>query len=832
MQKIILIQKLAFLLVLSTLQVSHAKEVTYQYSDEPPAGFEDLAAPQHTRVDIYFADKRMGEVFATFSPNSFEFDQPEVIAQVIPGLTDEGLGKVSQALTGQLDRNVQLICLEPHVPQGCGLLEPDAAGIIFNEGHFRVDLFINKDLLETVPLLSSRYLPLPDKEVGLSGLLNLSGIFSGATQQDLNYNIETSGILSHRLARIRMLANFTDANSFQVQNLVAEKDWQNWQGSIGMFFNTPMRLTLQKEVLGFRFATSYNLRTDLDQAYGSELSIFLPRRALVKVFRDDRLLVSKIFEAGNQIIDTRNFPNGIYDVRIVIDDPVSGSKEEIQFFSKTSEIPPLGSPFYYAEAGLMRTNQRDSILPNYSSKPLVQAGTARRFTDTFGADASIITSGDETIASMGLIAMYEPLNAQFRFGGTISLDGEYGVQTTGTGQFANLTGNFGIQHILGKTDKNRDFFSLMPNPFTQANISVNYFITGVGLGLDGTQIGLRANWRQNYTNIGTNSTYSISPNLRIPIYRKRGWAVNFNIQYTITENDSLALAGLSFQTSGVSNWTYNGNLEGQYSQQQQSRYSASLLANWEDRELFPFDLRSSVLLRNQQDSTVLSAEGEYNGSYGGLTSFVDYTQSNQGNNVLAYGGQFNVSMLAEKDSVAVGGYYAENSGVILELQGTPKGAYFDILVSQTGKRTISDYGRAYGAAVGKSTAFPLRPYESYSIRIVARKNTYAEYDTSARQITLYPGTIQRLVWDIKQVFILIGQIVRPDGSIVADAQIDGSLGPATTGPQGFFQAEVETQGVLKVTVETGEPCIINVPENLQPENGIVFFDQLECSSEN
>jgi hypothetical protein len=166
------------------------------------------------------------------------------------------------------------------------------------------------------------------------------------------------------------------------------------------------------------------------------------------------------------------------------------------------------------------------------------------------------------------------------------------------------------------------------------------------------------------------------------------------------------------------------------------------------------------------------------------------------------------------------------------LQGTPKGAYFDILVSQTGKRNINEYGRTYGAAVGKSTAFPLRPYEAYSIRIVARNNTYAEYDTSARQITLYPGSIQRLVWDIRQVFILIGQIVRPDGSVVADAQIDGALGPATTGPQGFFQAEVEAQGMLTASAEKSEPCIIKLPDNLVPDNGIVFLDQLICHPTN
>jgi hypothetical protein len=85
-----------------------------------------------------------------------------------------------------------------------------------------------------------------------------------------------------------------------------------------------------------------------------------------------------------------------------------------------------------------------------------------------------------------------------------------------------------------------------------------------------------------------------------------------------------------------------------------------------------------------------------------------------------------------------------------------------------------------------------------------------------------------LVWDIKQVFILIGQIVRPDGSVVADAQIDGALGPATTGPQGLFQAEVETKGVLKVSTEEGFPCTIKVPDNIQPENGIVFVDKLKC----
>lgn len=677
----------------------------------------------------------------------------------------------------------------------------------------------------------NRYLPPGGEEAGLNSLLNLSGSVSGARQQNLNYNLKLLGIYSYDLLRLRTTSNFTSQQGFRLDNFVVEKDWQDWQTSLGMFRTTPMRLLGQQEVLGFQVSSSLKMRTDLQNAYGNELTLFLPRRAFVKVFRDEQLLATGIYEAGNQVIDSNEFPDGAYDVKIVVDDQFTEIKEEIRFFSKTSYFPPLDAPFYFAEVGLIRDKQRElsKNYPQYSRKLLAQIGVAGRFTDTFGADGSLLWANNNTIASFGLFSMHKLFNSQLRLGGTISASGAYGAELTGFGQYGNFSTNFEMRKFWNNSGKQRDEFAVLPNSFTQANVSANYNFMQ-------TQLGLTARWQQNNPLTNTNSSYSITPSVRQTLFRNQNFNLRFDFQYQLSPGNNVMMAtvSLDFQKPVTSGLDVFATVQGKYQQDKDAfskpvDYIANIGTNWRDEDLFAADVNNKLQFSRQQERYILHDEAYYRGSYGGVFAYAEHSiPQKEGNSQTSYGGNFNVTVLGEEQGIALGGYDLRDSAVVVDLQGTPKGAFFDVLVARVGKRQYQEQ-RLATAVVGQALVIPLQAYESYTVRLVAGKKSFAQYDMEARQVTLYPGHIRRLIWQIKQVFILISTVVKPDGSFVANAQIKGAIEPAFTGADGSFQADVGAQSVLTViSSDTGKACEVKLPDELAPINGIVSLDKLIC----
>ncbi|NOQ12889.1 MAG: hypothetical protein GQ583_00205 [Methyloprofundus sp.] len=796
--------------------ISYADTIFYS-PNSPPAGFEDLAAEQYTEVDVFFGGHKITAVFARFSPGNFSFDKPENLLHAIPHA--KNTQKLIQALSGQLETHSDLVCQKPRVPKGCGHLQPDIAGIIFNENQFSVDVFINSQFLDIIPLNVGNYLPWPGETAGLGGMINFNGNLAGSTQNEVRYDLGAKSILSYGLTHLNIDMHVSGVKGYQIESIVAERDSRNWVLRGGMLRNTPVRLLSQKEILGVYFGSSLKMRTDLERAYGNEVMVFLPRRAMVSVFREERLLSSQMYEAGNQMLDTQNFPNGAYDINIVIDDPLLGEQQETQFYSKATDIPPLGSPSYFIEAGVMRSDQRDDILPKYSLEGLVNIGGAMRFTDTFGADIGFLASQREQIFSFGAVSLHRVLNSQLRLGMIVTTQGDYGVEFSGFGNYQGLAANFSFRKLLSDTDAARDQFDLLPLSFTQATVNLGYIIWRL-------RFNLRANWQENYRpETESTAIYSITPSVGVQLLRYRGIDAFLNLQHTFANNDNLTLASLNIQYSSQGRWSFLGNIEAQH-QHEQMRYSGNLRAHWQDNDLFPADLRAELGLKSQKDNYALQARGEYRGVYGGGAAFVDYSILPRDTNITNYGGNFNFSVLAEQQGVALGGQYPEKSAVIIDLRGSPEGAGFDVEIIQVSRR-VSRNSRHFSVFVGQANALPLRPYETYQIRLIARKDTFAEFDTSPRLITLYPGMIQRLTWEVKQVYILITAIVDENGLAVANARVEGAIEPAFTDSSGFLQADVEAQAKLVLTRESGGICLVQVPEVTEAMN-VVTLKGLVC----
>jgi hypothetical protein len=143
-----------------------------------PAGFEDLSAPQTSLVDVFFLGQHVDVAMATFAPGSFAFVDPEAVVERLPQIARPGV--VTLALSGDLEPNAALACGVRSRP-GCGVLEPDDAGVIFDADRFRVDVFIDPALLEPKNAQAPRFLP--DPEAGFSALETIAVAAAGSTSR-------------------------------------------------------------------------------------------------------------------------------------------------------------------------------------------------------------------------------------------------------------------------------------------------------------------------------------------------------------------------------------------------------------------------------------------------------------------------------------------------------------------------------------------------------------------------------------------------------------------------------------------------------------------------
>jgi Mat/Ecp fimbriae outer membrane usher protein len=824
-----------------------ADELILKASDKPPVGFEDLSAVQESSVDVYFGDKKIADAMATFSPTQFEFKTPLTVVKAIPDLKKSEENAILKALTGNLEQNPALICQKPNQPQGCGQLKPTVAGIIFDAGRFKVVLFVNPTSLEVIHLSDNPYIPFPETKE-FSFIQNLAGGFA-SSNQTLNFNIRTRGILSYYLTRLRYNLYATE-KGFQMNSAAIETEWRDTDALLGMFRSQATSLLGQQEVLGVRVATSFKQRTDLRTAFGNELVVFLPQRALVKTFRDNQLLSSQRLEVGNQTIDTSYFPDGAYNVDIVIEEDSGSSRAEHYFFSKSMMMPPLNNPIYVAELGVRKKVVNNlSPIPQYTTVPLLHLATARRLNDYFGYDTDLLYSNKEGFGTLGFSFLYSHIN--LRLAGLASNTG-YGAEFRTNLQFDNFNSTVNLHKSWQNNSALLQEDSLSFNPFTQADMSMGYIFP------HGISVNIRSQWRENNSvNNIKSSQYTINPFVTAPLFQYQGFRADVNLSYALNSQDQLGMFtlrlqqntrnGLSIsnqaqasyqpvqenQRTGFNNNNLNANsnqAQADYQSTQESQrigFNNNLNINWQDNQQGFVNKQVALNWRSLMDSQAIRLTGEYRDISWGASGFAEHLLPNQGKATTSYGAQFVSNVIGDEEGMSFGGSQIGESAIMVDLLGSPKGAGFDVLASRMAKLPGSE-NKIANAYVGANNITALEPYETYQIRIAPHKTTFAHYEDKIYNITLYPATVARLVWKVDQTFTVIALVMRPDGSLVKNAKLEGAFEPASTDDQGLLQADVSTENKLMLKPKTEPACQIEVPPDLQPKNGIVVLEKLLC----
>ncbi|MCP4698840.1 MAG: hypothetical protein GY862_18610, partial [Gammaproteobacteria bacterium] len=209
---------------------------------------------------------------------------------------------------------------------------------------------------------------------------------------------------------------------------------------------------------------------------------------------------------------------------------------------------------------------------------------------------------------------------------------------------------------------------------------------------------------------------------------------------------------------------------------------------------------------------------DYRGAIGGLSAFTEQQlQPRQPDNTL-YGAQFSTGLIYDKTGWTVSGGEEAESAVLIDIQGKPDNAAFDVLV---------DHRAVAKARAGKPQLIALPAYKRYEIGIKPREDTFTHYDARSRPAVLYPGSSLRLTWQVAPEFILITQVVDETGNILTNASVENASSPAEIDDSGFLQTEVSSGSVLQVIPENTAKCQIQVPE-LESGEPLVILEQLVC----
>ena len=154
----LLCARIAYVLIfiLFSSQVLAEDSPAIRVKDGPPPGFEDLVLPQTTEVDVYYGGDKVGNTLATYTPKSIELTFPDEVSALIPHLIDPTV--ITEALSGPLDTHSGAVCLSD-LQRDCGVIEPNIAGVIFDESRFHLHVFINKLQLLPQGIVSNKFLP-------------------------------------------------------------------------------------------------------------------------------------------------------------------------------------------------------------------------------------------------------------------------------------------------------------------------------------------------------------------------------------------------------------------------------------------------------------------------------------------------------------------------------------------------------------------------------------------------------------------------------------------------------------------------------------------------
>ncbi|WP_028969652.1 CS1-pili formation C-terminal domain-containing protein [Sphingomonas sp. URHD0057] len=779
-------------------QQAQAATAAAIHSTSAPSGFDELERPRQILADIYFGDRKVGEAMVLATPGTVRFLEPAKLLTLLPDALDPHA--LMAALSADLPSHPDLVC-SPGNGAGCGQLSPATVGVIFDESRFRADIFLSPAMLRAVQPSDQVYLKPPSAPLSLTSAMGfaLSGSSAGAP----SYNVQNRTILAFRNARIRSDSSYASHLGVIVDDLVAEMDSRDLRYSGGLFWAPGLDLTGHRRIAGVGLATQFDTRADRERLEGTPLILFLQQPARVEMIVDGRIVTSRAYGAGNNVLDTSELSDGSYPILLRIREQNGMTREERRFFVKNAQIAPVGEPLYFGFAGLLANTRRDRAI-SLSRTFYYQLGTARRLNRSLALDLSALGAGRKNMVEAGawLLTRY----GRMRVAGLVATSGDHAAfLQLGSSGLGSLNLNLDVRRVWSS-----DGAPLVPLPaavdnfgstpptgaqvgegsYTQVSGSVGYTLGTAYLSAVGS---LRRDR-------GIGRDYTIGPSVSWPILSRGSAQLVLQADAQRTRTTTAAFIGFRAQFTRK-NLSVLGTL-GHASRNNDdpalrdaARAVGSLTAEYFHQAADRTQVSASAGFDRNLDSSEVHAAGAFYSRLGSARGDLLHPLSGEGG--LQYGLTLQTGAAIGGHDMALGGRDLDESALLVSLGGERGRSSFDVLVDEQPRGRVG---------AGRSLPLFLQPYREYSVRLRPIGAPSVDYDGAPRPVTLYPGNVETLRWVARSVFTVFGQALRPDGRPVANATIQSQRGIGESDEHGYFQIDVAAGDMLSFDSGGGESC--------------------------
>jgi hypothetical protein len=778
-------------------------------SDAVPEGFEALMDAQTLVVELRFNQRNVGTTMVTADADTLTFEEPETVVELLTGIKDPDT--LTELLRNTYPTNGHLVCYSRDEPAGCGQVEPNPVAIIYNTDLLQLDLYIEQSLQNVQSADSARYLARPEERT--SSIFSLEAIASNTSDGLNSIDLAARTLSSYGSGNLFTEADYNSRTSHtRLRTARLTHLFRDHSLKAGSYtFESGSTLT-NINLLGASFESSLSTRIDLDDAFSSELAIYLPRRAQVQMVVDERIYVSQSYSAGNQAINTRSLPSGTYEVEIRIFDPVSGVRSETRLFTKSTSIPARGETVYGLTFGIPLKEQDLDVIPRLTDISLGALNIAKRITDHTAWRLSVMGANNIALAEAQYLLLGTNLSLQF----SVSA----GSQQLKAGALRLGYVNPNMSLSLGSTwfkanetlltDETLE--SIIPNEFSQYSASWTRTLEKYSLNARYTQRTVGS------TPDTEKSTEEFNVVLRRLVYRSGSLRANMRASFqSNNEGNSFGL-GFTVSVSESSTRTDVG-LDATRSAQDEYSGVVNLSHNLQSDLHNPLRWETTLRADIEEKTEALGVSGKVGHQRFGLTFNSDWISIDAEESARNSAVRFSTQLGIDNHGFAMGGADVGQSGAILQITGPQQDLEFDYYINGV---------RAGVGRVGQTRFIGLQPLREYIIKLVTRSALISALTEDTFRFTVYPGAVYRINAEVRVRVLLIATIVDEDGELVRNGFVNRVSNPVLVDSEGFISAEVSPGEQLNV-VRRGLPdCTISVPKTGAEDNMQILDAPLAC----
>ena len=790
-----------------------------------PSDFADLSQSRNLVADIYFGGRRIGQFEIEADPARVHILHPDQVAAAIPDVADPAA--MIRALSGDLDPHARLVCLD--AAAACERPTPEAAAIVFDQQHFRIDLYLNPKLLLARPVSDDRFLEPDGRNVSLVDTIGAA--IAGGSGQQAVYNFRNRAVLAAGNGRLISEMSVSSGRGLDVDTLAGQLDRPDLRYVGGLFYTPGADLVGRRRILGVGIGSQFDTRADRLQLTGSPLIVFLGQRSRVDLYSEGKLMSSHSFEAGNQTLDTSNLPDGSYPIDIRIQEASGATRTEHRFFTKSAAIAPIGRIIFFANAGMLALDRQDRWV-SVAHTPLLSAGIAGRLGTHFAWDGVVMATDHKALTEVGLTYLSPIVQTRVALLGSSSGDVGEGVQIGSTTGGA-LSYNLDFRHVHSGDGAALipfdDYVDSLSSPFDIAaarvqasSPSFTQIVGNLSYHLAGAQVGMTGYYRHDQ---GRAASYAVGPVVRWPILHHDRLQMTFDGSYAETNQGHSIAFGLQLQIfGGRSTLTARAGAQtGIGSDNRAVGDIEEVAATIQRDNVLGGELAGAAVVQHSADGTVLQASADQRGPMGYASASLVQRFAGSGN-ATQYAMTLQTSIAAGlgggHDVLRVGTHDQNDSVITVGIHGSARDTRFQVMVDDAARGQIRP---------GEHLTLAVTPYRRYRVRILPVGGDLVAFDAQTRSVDVYPGTVAGLEWKANTVLAMFGHLVRADGSPVADADITTDGAVAATDHRGYFQLQASGDAEITARGADGQACRAKLGA-ARSTNGYTALGDVKCIS--